>query len=223
MSTPSPNDPSTDAFTETTATVIQLVDQLKTLIEQLTPLASPIVALFAIWAVHGLTKGRDREKAVFDVYKMLADAVAALKPIVMLAWQAGSDIERAAAVAETNWRLQQIGGYVERIRRQSRRWGIRGLIDPRPAKGPAFRNVYKSRSWRSVGAWLLHIAWPPGWVIEIGLTRAMADLRNEITADPFSDPDRKANTQMAAKVEPIIGAFLQNMDIALFAWMDRRS
>jgi hypothetical protein len=172
--------------------------------------------------VHSLTKGRDREKAVFDVYKMMADAVAALKPVVITAWQGKTAVERAAAVAETNWRLQQIGGYVERIRRQSRRWGFRGFLNPRPAKGAAYRQVYESWSWRSAPAWLLHIVWVPGWVIEIGLTRAMADLRNEITDDPFSDPDRKANTQMGAKVEPIIGDFLQKMDIALFAWMDHR-
>lgn len=194
-----------------------------------------MVALFAIWAVHSLTKGRDREKAVFDLYKLVSDAAAALKPIVIKAWQDDDAGVRVTAIAETNWRLQQIGGYVERIRRQSRRWALRGIAKPRPLHGAAYAgptddtflraaaivrakfSIARRTSWM----WIRHVVWIPGWSVEIGLTRAMAELRDTITADPFSDPDRAADKAKNADVELVIGGFLQDMDLALFTWMDR--
>jgi hypothetical protein len=192
------------------------------------------VALFAIWAVHNLTKGRDREKAVFDLYKIVSDATTALKPIVIKAWQDDDAGVRATAIAETNWRLQQIGGYVERIRRQSRRWGLRGIRSPRALPGAPYApqddtfliaaanaRATLSVARRALWMWARHAVWVPGWTIEIGLTKAMAALRNAITADPFSDPDRDPDKTKSPEVELIIGGFLQDMDLGLFAWMDR--
>lgn len=65
--------------------------------------------------------------------------------------------------------------------------------------------------------------WIPGWWIEIGLTRATAELRDAITAAPFGDPDREADKSKSAEVELVIGDFLRDMDLVLFTWLDKGS
>lgn len=202
--------------------------------ESFTPLAGPAVALIAIWAVHSLTKSRDREKTVFELYKSVNDAVAALKPIIVKTW-ADEDAEvRKAAAAETIWRLQQLGGFVERIRRQSRRWALRGIKTPRPLKSypypmptedcfwraAAIGRARLSATWRFIVTWLRHLLWPIGWTIEIRLTSYMAHLRNTITEDPFNDPERGSDKGRSESVELTIGGFMQSMDESLFVWMD---
>jgi hypothetical protein len=90
-------------------------------------LAGPVVALFAIYAVHRLTQIRDREKSVYDLHSDIADAASALATTVMTAWEEKGDAKRNAAIAQAKWRLQQLGGLVERLRKRSKRlkwrWG----------------------------------------------------------------------------------------------------
>lgn len=213
---------------------MQAASEQKLLLDSLAPLAGPVVALIAIWAVHSLTKSRDREKAVFELYKTVGDAVATLKPIIVKAWADEAPETRRAAVAETIWRLQQVGGFVERIRRQSRRWAFRGIRTPRrlraiPYAMPDENSFWRaaeigrarmSTCWHFVIPWLRHFAWPFGWTIEIRLTKSMAQLRDAITEDPFNDPGRGPDPGRNEFVELAVGGFLQSMDESLFIWMD---
>lgn len=197
-------------------------------------MAGPAVALIAIWAVHSLTKSRDREKAVFDLYKTVRDAVDGIKPIIVKAWEEQDPDVRRTAIAETMWRLQQIGALAERIRRQSRRWAWRGISTPRPLRSmphpmpssDVFWHAAEigrsriSKAWHTTIPWLRHLCWPFGWMIEIRLTSFMAELRDAITEDPFNDPERAADKTKGEYVEMTVGGFLQSMDESLFVWMD---
>jgi hypothetical protein len=89
-----------------------------TLIPALPGVAATIVA---IWAVHRLTKSREREKAVFDLYKATGEVVAPIKDSAAKVWSHRRGPDRKQALAETKWRLQQLGASVERLRRLSRR------------------------------------------------------------------------------------------------------
>jgi hypothetical protein len=89
---------------------------------ELVPATPGVLAtLFAIWAVHKLTRGREREKAVFDLYKAISDSLEPLKQATHRAWTTRAGPERRAAVAEAKWRLQQLGGSAERLRKLSKR------------------------------------------------------------------------------------------------------
>lgn len=96
-------------------------------------LPGAIVALFGIWAVHRLTKSREREKSVFELYRTATDHVSALTTAASLAWTTRSGPERRKAIAETKRRLQQVGAVVERLRMLSGRskfhWGWWPRID----------------------------------------------------------------------------------------------
>jgi hypothetical protein len=80
-----------------------------------------VATLFAVWAVHKLTRNREREKAVFELYKSVREDVALLKSAAVTAWGCRKGPDRRTAIAETKWRLQQVGGTVERLRRLSKR------------------------------------------------------------------------------------------------------
>lgn len=75
----------------------------------------------AVWAVHRLTRNREREKAVFDLYKMIGESIGPLKEAAVRGWTSRAGPDRRTAVAETKWRLQQLGGSVERLRKLSKR------------------------------------------------------------------------------------------------------
>jgi hypothetical protein len=183
------------------------------------------VALFAIWAVHHLTRSRDREKSIFELYKLVAEALTDVKPVILKAWSEKPGDARQAAIAETKWRLQHIGGLIERIRRQSRRWAWRGIAAPRLparqtyAKSPTLLGLVGGWAY-DVWRWGSHALWVPGWTVAIVAVRHMAALREDITKDPFEDPSRPAGTARSEKLELIIGGFLQGLDEQLFGWMD---
>lgn len=82
---------------------------------------SVLAALVSVWIVHKLTKGREREKAVYELYKNAADHVAAAKAASIVAWSVRRGTERKRAVAETKWRIQQVGSTMNRLKLLSRR------------------------------------------------------------------------------------------------------
>ena len=87
-----------------------------------------LAGLFGIWAVHQLTKGQEREKAVFELYKSVGDHVGGAKSAAATAWAARQGPERRRAIAETKWRIQQVGGTLNRLRllsaRRRFRWAL---------------------------------------------------------------------------------------------------
>lgn len=152
---------------------------------------SVAVALFAIWAVHKLTRVREREKSVFELYRSLGEHAAATATAAAAAWATPNGPERRRAVAETKWRLQQLGGLAERLRALSRR-------------------KRKGRWW---------FPWPRK-VTEISLRAEMFALRRDLTSDPFEEPDRKADKDQAETIEQAMGTFLTAADQHLADWMD---
>ena len=93
---------------------------------------SVLAAMVSVWAVHKLTKGREREKAVYELYKTTSDHVASAKTAAILAWGVRRGTERQRAVAETKWRIQQVGSTVNRLRLLSRRrrWRLKWRCYP---------------------------------------------------------------------------------------------
>lgn len=87
-----------------------------------------LAGLFGIWAVHQLTKGREREKAVFELYKSVGDHVNGAKAAAVAAWSARKGPERRRAIAETKWRIQQVGGTLNRLRLLSARRRFRWTV-----------------------------------------------------------------------------------------------
>jgi len=152
-------------------------------------LPTVLVGLFSIWAVHRLTKGREREKSVFEAYKLLGEHLSAAKDAAIGGWGAAKNsAERARAIAETKWRLQQVGAAANRVSILS-----------------------ASYTWR--------LAFPPRRARKIDLTQEMVALRRGITIDPFEDPTRNADKSKAADVERAVGEFLTRLDLAFSDWL----
>ena len=154
-------------------------------------LAGPAVALFAIFAVHFLTRRRDKEKTALEIHKIIHDAVTDCKDTFLKAWESTSKKTRLESVQDSNWRLQQIGSHLERLRKITVRRNIRlvYLIIP----------VIKKES--------------------VSLTRQMAELRETLTQDPFSDPSRKPDRTKRSTIEQALGDFLVQLDTALLDWL----
>src|SRR3546814_20863979 len=93
-------------------------------------LAGPVVALIAIYAVHRLTQLRDKEKAVFELHKTIGESVGNTKTVILTAWEDPDATKRQAAIEQTKWRLQQLGGLVERLRKMSKRWRCKRAVIP---------------------------------------------------------------------------------------------
>lgn len=155
-------------------------------------MAGPIVALFAIYAVHHLTRRRDREKVAIDLHKSIHESLAAIVPVAVQAWEARTKSLRLSSVQDANWKLQQIGGQVERLNGISTRY-----------------------NWKRK---FLFIFFPEK--SSVSLARNMAALRDRITEDPFADPDRKPARDQRSAVEQTVGAFILELDQALFNWLD---
>ncbi|WP_292959709.1 hypothetical protein [Novosphingobium sp. UBA1939] len=100
----------------------------KSLTSEWTPaIPSVTAAMVSIWAVHKLTKGREREKAVYELYKTVAEHAAAAKAAAIIAWSTRRGTERKRAIAETKWRIQQVGATLNRLGLLSlrRRWRLK--------------------------------------------------------------------------------------------------
>src|SRR3546814_12975677 len=92
--------------------------------------AGPVVALNAIYAVHRLSQLRDKEKAVFELHKTIGESVGNTKTVILTAWEDTDATKRQAAIEQTKWRLQQLGGLVERLRKMSKRWRCQRAVIP---------------------------------------------------------------------------------------------
>lgn len=157
-------------------------------------LASPAVAVAAIFAVHRLTQSRDRFKAVFELHKEITAKVEELRIIVIAAWSEPKKEDRLAMTRKTIWELQQIGGMSERLRR--------------------FSNSYRfSTRWKCIRipCWKTH---------EINLISAMQTLRGSITDDPFMNENRRANKKMEDLVNIAIDSFIMTLNQQMLEFMD---
>lgn len=120
--------PADPAVIPTTVQVILQDDRSKdgSILEDWKPaIPSVAAAIISVWAVHKLTKGREREKAVYELYKTTADHVGAAKSAAIVAWGTRRGTERKRAVAETKWRIQQVGSTLNRLSLLSRRRRLR--------------------------------------------------------------------------------------------------
>lgn len=80
------------------------------------------LALFSAWIIHRLTRSREREKLVFDLYRQFSEQLAGCGQVATKAWAAKQrSQDRATGVVATLWRVQQIGASAERFRRLSKR------------------------------------------------------------------------------------------------------
>src|SRR3546814_12008017 len=92
--------------------------------------AGPIGALISLDAVHRLTQLRDKETAVFELHKTMRESVGNTKTVILTAWEDPDATKRQAAIEQTKWRLQQLGGLVERLRKMSKRWRCQRAVIP---------------------------------------------------------------------------------------------
>lgn len=114
----------TSAPTSITVEVVLHDDRAtqKSLLNEWKPaIPSVLAALVSIVAVHKLTKGREREKAVYELYKTAAEHSNSAKTAALIAWSVRRGTERKRAIAETKWRIQQVGSTMNRLRLLSRR------------------------------------------------------------------------------------------------------
>lgn len=144
--------------------------------------------MFAIYAVHQLTRSREREKSAFDLYKAAAEQIIRVKEVAVSAWALQAGDPRNAAIAELVWRLQSLGATVERLRLLSGR-----------------------------GKWTWR--WPFRTTREVLVTKAMADLRDQLTGDPLYEPERTGGEKTAEQVEVAIGDFNLQLDEQFLAWL----
>lgn len=147
-----------------------------------------LAALFGIWAVHLLTRSREREKLALDVYRSILDEAALVAAACVSTWSAPKGAKRLRAVAETKWRLQRLGATSERLK------------------------ILTSKTrWKRTAPFRQQVG--------VNLTPDMATLRQTLTADPFEDPDRRADSRRSPQVEEVIGDFVTKVEIRVTNWL----
>src|SRR3546814_7849276 len=52
------------------------------------------------------------------------------KTVILTAWEDPDAHKRQAAIEQTKWRLQKLGGLVERLRKMSKRWRCQRAVLP---------------------------------------------------------------------------------------------
>jgi hypothetical protein len=153
--------------------------------------AAPTIAtsLLAVYVVHKLTKFRDREKLLDDFHTKIEKAADDAAGSAFEAWNSKVGPERARLVAKTLTDIQRLGSLVNRLEIISDRWRIR----------------WKLNNWPFVN-------------VKISMGRELIDFRQELTVDPFNDPRRRANAQMAVSCEGAKSIFLLSMDLKFRNW-----
>ena len=116
-----------------------------------------VVSIFAVWAVHQLTRRRERERAVFRVYRALSDMVNKACDAAALRWITDDEVQRKKYIAETIWRIHQIGLVAEQLRQISSDWRVRPTLS-----GPPIVNC------------------------PINIRSAVIEFRRALTGDPFA-------------------------------------
>jgi hypothetical protein len=74
------------------------------------------LAVAGWFVVHRLTRGREREKLALEFYDSVGEQIDKMKDAALAAWKAPKGPERRRAIAETKWRLQQVGGTLNRLK-----------------------------------------------------------------------------------------------------------
>lgn len=82
-------------------------------------LVTSLVAVLVAYLVHKLTRQREREKAVYDLHKLLIDAVKEVRKAAALGWTTTCEKERETAIHDHNWNLQRVGAQAQLIYLQS--------------------------------------------------------------------------------------------------------
>lgn len=82
-------------------------------------LVTSLVAILVAYLVHKLTREREREKAVYDLHKLLIDAVKEVRKAAALGWSTNCPTERQTAIHDHNWNLQRVGAQAQLIYLQS--------------------------------------------------------------------------------------------------------
>ena len=146
--------------------------------------------LVAVLAVHLLTRRRDREKYVFELYGKINDQCEKAAEAAIAGWTSPKKIDRTAGIAETKWRVHQLGMSLERLKTLSSR-----------------------RKWSFT--WRLYFRED----VSIVLREEVTQLRKAWTDDPFENPERRADVSKRQLIESEKGAFLSALDSKLHSWM----
>src|SRR3546814_1564019 len=65
-----------------------------------------------------------------SLHKTIGESVGNTKTVILTAWEDPDATKRQAAIEQTKWRLQQLGGLVERLRKMSKRWRCQRAVIP---------------------------------------------------------------------------------------------
>jgi hypothetical protein len=148
------------------------------------------VGLSTVFAVHRLTKIRDREKVIYELHGKILEMADRAAADAVEAWSSECSQIRAVAVAATRWRLQNLGSALARLEILSHQWRIRWSL-----YGPGMINV------------------------SIKTAAAMAEFRRDLMQDPFEDTLRPANPLKATECESAKGRLVLALDLGLRNWI----
>ena len=149
-----------------------------------------IFSLVAVYAVHRLTKLRDREKLIDEFHTKIESTADSVVDAAYMAWSLPKGDKRKLQIALVKSRMQKLGSLVNRLElisvRRRFRWAIR---------------------------------WPVVPDVTIKMGQEMLTLRQEITSDPFEEPERNADTAKAINCESAKSVFLMSLDLKYRNWV----
>ena len=150
-----------------------------------------IFAALGFLIVHRLTQWREREKSVFELYRVVGDQISAAAKAAIAAWGAKRGPKRRRAIAEAKWRIQQVGSTVARLESLSRR--------------------RRQRRWKRIPYWPR---------VAIVATASQISFRKALTGDEnFDDDVRDADNVRAEAIERASGEYQAAIDAQLFQWI----
>lgn len=148
-----------------------------------------IASLLAVYAVHRLTKYRDREKLLDEFHSKIEKAAEEVSESAFLGWSLAKGPERRKQVAMTKSRLQKLASLINRLE----------LISSRRR----FRRTF---------------GWPCIVNVQIKLGSEMISFRQAITADPFEDPNRARSFDHAINCESAKSILLLSLELKYKNW-----
>jgi hypothetical protein len=148
------------------------------------------IALFTLWAVHRLTRTREREKYVFDLCKTIEGCAKEVSDAAFDAWADAPSAERLRSVALVRSQLQMLGALLNRLEILTNGWRMRWTFE-----GPGAVNA------------------------KIALGHNLVKLRRALTDDPFDDPERLPDHSRAVACTADVSLFILELDLALRNWI----